>query len=121
MINKLMELEKESNQNGHGGAREGSGRKPGTTQKITAKEILSQCEAIVGKPLAVSILEGYRDTILDGDRKQRVIYEKMLLDKTSSTLFEGEITESEDAVASKKQAFMDALATLSSINKQQGD
>lgn len=116
-INKCMDtLEKQSN-NSHGGKREGSGRKPGATQKITAKEILAQCEAVIGKPLAVSLLEGYKDSIINGDTKLRVTYEKILLDKTASTLFEGEVVESEDAVNAKSQAFAEALAALANRDK----
>jgi hypothetical protein len=42
-----MELEKHSN---HGGARDGAGRPKGSTHKLTAKDLLDQCQAIVGKP-----------------------------------------------------------------------
>ena len=95
-----------------GGARDGAGRPQGSTQKVTAKQILERAEQIVGKPLVDSLLEGYRDTILDGDRKHRVIYEKILIDKVATTMFDVEVTESEDAIEAKRAAFASALAAI---------
>lgn len=95
-----------------GGAREGAGRPRGSTDKITARFILERAEQVIGKPLIDSVLEGYRDTILDGDRKHRVVYEKMLVDKVATTLFDVEVTENEDAIEAKRRAFAEALATM---------
>lgn len=95
-----------------GGARENAGRPAGSTHKVTARQILERAEAIVGKPLVDSLLEGYRDTILEGDRKHRVIYEKILIDKVATTMFDVEVTESEDAIAAKREAFAAALAQI---------
>ena len=95
-----------------GGARPGSGRPVGRSNKISAREILEECENIIGKPLAVSLLEGYRDTILDGDRKHRVLYEKILLDKCASNLLDVEVTDTSEAVAAKQAAFTEALRAL---------
>ena len=96
----------------HGGARPGAGRPRGSTDKVTARFILERAEAIIGKPLMDSVLEGYRDTILDGDRKHRTIYEKMLVDKVATTLFDVEVTESEDMLEAKRSAFAAALAAV---------
>jgi hypothetical protein len=95
-----------------GGARENAGRPAGSTQKVTARLILERAESIVGKPLVDSLLEGYRDTIIDGDRKHRVIYEKILIDKVATTLFDVEVTESADAIEAKRAAFASALAQI---------
>jgi hypothetical protein len=111
-------LEKDSNisstdaPTGHGGARPGAGRPRGSTDKVTAKFILERAEAIVGKPLVDSLLEGYRDTILDGDRKHRVVYEKILIDKVATTLLDVEVTENEDVLTAKREAFAAALAHI---------
>jgi hypothetical protein len=93
-----------------GGARPGAGRPRGSTDKVTAKHILETAERIIGKPLIESVMEGYRDTILDGDRKHRTIYEKMLVDKVATTLFDVEVTEDEDLLSAKRQAFAEAMA-----------
>jgi hypothetical protein len=113
-----MEHEKDSNQpsateavkRAWGGARPGSGRPRGSTDKVTAKHILETAERIIGKPLIESVMEGYRDTILDGDRRHRTIYEKMLVDKVATTLFDVEVTENEDALEAKRAAFAAAMA-----------
>jgi hypothetical protein len=113
-----MEHEKDSNQpsvteavkRAWGGARPGSGRPKGSTDKLTARHILETAERIIGKPLIESVMEGYRDTILDGDRRHRTIYEKMLVDKVATTLFDVEVTEDEDLLSAKRQAFAEAMA-----------
>lgn len=113
-----MEHEKDSNlsnateavKKAWGGARPGAGRPKGSTDKITAKHILDTAERIIGKPLIESVMEGYRDTILDGDRRHRTIYEKMLVDKVATTLFDVEVTEDEDLLSAKRAAFAQAMA-----------
>ena len=101
----------------HGGARPGAGRPKGSTDKLTARLLLETCQQVIGKPFEVSLLEGYRDTILNGDARNRATYEKMLLDKVSSTLIEAEVTDSEDGVAAKALAFQESLAKLASLNE----
>tara|TARA_R110000868_G_scaffold34967_1_gene125635 strand:- start:2607 stop:2966 length:360 start_codon:yes stop_codon:yes gene_type:complete len=93
-----------------GGARPGAGRPKGSTERITARLILETAEKVIGKPLLVSILEGYHDTLLDGDRRNRTVYEKMLLDKVSTTLLDVDVSESEDLVTLKREAFAAAIA-----------
>lgn len=113
-----MEHEKDSTQSSAesavkkawGGARPGAGRPKGSTDKVTARHILETAERIIGKPLIESVMEGYRDTILDGDRKHRTIYEKMLVDKVATTLFDVEVTEDEDLLSAKRAAFAEAMA-----------
>jgi hypothetical protein len=100
-----------------GGARPGAGRPKGSTDKLTSKLLLETCHQVIGKPFEVSLLEGYRDTIINGDARNRATYEKMLLDKVSSSLIEAEITDSEDSVAIKALAFQEALAKLASLNE----
>jgi hypothetical protein len=101
----------------HGGARAGAGRPRGTTDKLTARLLLETCQQVIGKPFEVSLLEGYRDAIRADDRRNRAVYEKMLLDKVSSTLIEAEVTETEDGVAAKALAFQEALAKLVSLDQ----
>jgi hypothetical protein len=101
----------------HGGARPGAGRPRGTTDKLTARLLLETCESVIGKPFEVSLLEGYRDAIAADDRRNRAVYEKMILDKVSTTLIEAEVTESEDGVAAKALAFQEALAKLVSLDQ----
>ena len=114
-----MEVEKDSSLNKKwGGAREGAGRPKGSTNRVSAKEILETAELILGKPLIVSILEGYQDTITDGDRRHRVVYEKMLVDKVATQLMDIEVTDTEATIEAKRRIFEEAIAQIQP-NKQE--
>jgi hypothetical protein len=100
-----------------GGAREGAGRPKGQTTRLTAKEILETANNMLGKPFVVSLMEGYLQTINEGDTRNRVTYEKIILDKTATTIIEAEITDSTDALEMKKAAFAEALAKLTGMSQ----
>jgi len=117
MLNNTMEnIEKVSNEKTHGGARPGAGRPKGTSNRLTAREILDTAETMLGKPFVVSLLEGYIDSINTGDTKNRVTYEKIILDKTATTIIEAEITDSTDAIQAKQAAFAEAMAKLVGVS-----
>lgn len=122
-ISKCMTTEKQSDHSvrekisSRGGARPGAGRPKGSTDKLTARLLLETCEQVIGKPFEVSLLEGYRDAILNNDARNRATYEKMLLDKVSSTLIEAEVSDTEDSVAAKALAFQEALRKLADLNE----
>ena len=117
MLNNFMEnIKNNSNEKTHGGARAGAGRPKGGTNRLTAKEILETAESMLGKPFVVSLMEGYIDTINSGDTRNRVTYEKIILDKTATTIIEAEITDSKDAIEAKQAAFTEALAKLVGIS-----
>jgi hypothetical protein len=111
MLNKDME-KKTKTEKKHGGARPGAGRPKNTTNRLTAREILDTAENMLGKPFVVSLMEGYIDTINTGDTRNRVTYEKIILDKTATTIIEAEISDSTDAIQAKQAAFAEALAKL---------
>lgn len=113
----MENIEKQSIDTGHGGARTGAGRPKGQTNKLTAKEILETAENMLGKPFVVSLMEGYMQAIQDGDTKNRVTYEKIILDKTATTIIEAEIIDSDAALEAKKAAFAEALAKLAGTDK----
>lgn len=115
MLNNIMEnIENISIETAqaHGGARTGAGRPKGTTNRLTAREILDTTESMLGKPFVVSLIEGYIDSINTGDTKNRITYEKIILDKTATTIIEAEVTNSQDDLDLKKAAFAEALAKL---------
>jgi hypothetical protein len=110
-----MTTEKDSEKikiSSRGGVREGAGRPKGSSNKVSGKELLEAAEQIIGKPFVVSLMEGYRDTILDNDRKHREVYEKIIIDKVSSNLFDVEVTDNAEALEAKKAAFAAALASI---------
>lgn len=97
-----------------GGFRKGAGRPKGAVTRLTAQEILNTAENMLGKPLIVSIMEGYIGTIQSGDTRERVAYEKFLLDKTASNVIEAEVTNMTNDLPAKEAAFKEALANLMS-------
>lgn len=98
-----------------GGARAGAGRPKGAVTRLTAREILDTAEHMLGKPLIESILEGYIGSIQSGDTKERIAYEKFLLDKTASTAIEAEVTNHTGSIEAKQAAFSKALAQLTGV------
>jgi hypothetical protein len=119
MLNKNMEKTNSTEKKkGRGGARAGSGRPKGTTNRLTAQQILETAENMLGKPFVVSLMEGYIQSINEGDTKNRVTYEKIILDKTATTIVEAEITDSKDAIEQKQAAFAEALAKLVGVGPE---
>jgi len=104
-----MEKQKSNN---WGGARPGGGRPKGSVTRLSATQILDTAESMLGKPLIVSIMEGYIGAIHSGDTRDRIQYEKFLLDKTASTMVEAEVTNLSDSVEAKQLAFQQALKKL---------
>jgi len=98
-----------------GGVRDGAGRPKGSTTKVTAKDPIEQAEATLGQPFIVSLMEGYAESISDGDRKTRVVYEKMILDKIATTLIEAEVTDSEATIDARQAVFATALAAATAL------
>jgi hypothetical protein len=75
-----MELEKKSS--GHGGVREGSGRKPGSTQKLSAKEILAAIEATAnGTPYEVILANDFLQARYGDDKHLVAKYHQLILSK----------------------------------------
>jgi len=73
-------LEKKSN--GHGGLREGSGRKPGSTQKLSALEILKAIESTAnGVPYEVLLANDFLAARFSDDKHLIVKYHQLILSK----------------------------------------
>lgn len=103
-----------------GGARPGAGRPKGSTALITSATLLKAIEDQTGKPFEQHLAEGYSDAVLNGDKKVRLEYERMLLGKLVAERHAVEVENVEDAVRAKEEAFQEALASLTgltSINK----
>jgi len=75
-----MELEKQSN--GHGGARPGAGRIAGTTNKLSAKEILAAItSANNGIPYEVILANDFLAARFDDDKHLVAKYHQLILSK----------------------------------------
>jgi hypothetical protein len=77
-----MELEKQSNQNsnGHGGPRPNSGRKLGSTQKLSAVTLLDALDTALGVPYEVQLANNYMNAVLT-DRGLAMQYDRIFLNK----------------------------------------
>lgn len=95
-----------------GGARPGAGRPKGSGNKVTVQDLIDQAQLTIGKPFVQSLIEGYHDTILNGDRKIRVMYEKMIMDKVLADRQQVEVSDSADLVQARSDAFAAALRVV---------
>ena len=95
----------------------GGGRPKGSGNKVTAQDLINTAQQVIGKPFIQSLFEGYQDSIHAGDKKVRVMYEKMIVDKIVADRQQVEVTESEDAVSQRAEVFAEALADLVSVMK----
>ena len=101
-----------------GGARPGSGRKPGTTNKISAQTLLASIESHTGEPLEDLLAQGYYESIINRDKQTRLQYEKMFLSKVVADRVSMDITEHTDILEAKKAAFADAVAKLTQFRQE---
>ena len=65
----------------HGGPRTNSGRKKGTTNKISGASILDAIKKQTNKNFETLLAQGYHDSIVNNDKFTRLQYEKMFLSK----------------------------------------
>jgi hypothetical protein len=77
---------------GPGGPMPGSGRKKGSTTKLSAERILNQIENTCGKPFEELLAEGYQLTIIACDMPARQKYEQMILNKVIADKQELDVT-----------------------------
>lgn len=105
--------------NQHGGARPGAGRKPGTTNKISAQAIIDSLEHHLGVPYADQLAMNYLDALAQNDRTLRASYDRLFLGKIVADKVEIGVDESLDALAAKQAIFAEAIAQLAGINKEQ--
>jgi len=104
--------------NGHGGARPGAGRKPGSGNKIRLEDLLCEIEHQVGMTYAERLATNYAGAINRADWSKVENYDRAFLNKVVADKVEVETTESDDAVTAKAQAFAEALASLATVTKK---
>lgn len=106
----------EEKKHNRGGVRAGAGRPKGSGNKVTAQDLLDAVQKVAGKPFVESLAEGYAEAIVNGDKKIRVMYEKIIIDKVVADRQQVEVTESEETTVAKAAAFSEALTNL--INRK---
>lgn len=95
-----------------GGYRPGSGRPKGSTNKISAAQLLASIEQETGADFGTLLAKGYAESIENNDQSARLQYERLFLSKVIADKVEIDLNESEDTVKYKQQAFEAALAAL---------
>ncbi len=103
----------------HGGARPGAGRKPGSTNKISAQAIIDSLEHHLGIPYEDQLALNYLDALQHNDRTLRASYDRLFLGKIVADKVDVNVSESADALASKQAAFAEAIAQITGIRKEQ--
>lgn len=103
-----MMTEKKKN----GGARPGAGRPKGSGNKITAQDLITAAEQVIGKSFVESLMEGYRQSIEERNTRVRVTYERLILDKVIADRQQIEVTDNRDLLEQRQLAFRQALDNI---------
>ena len=101
-----------------GGKREGAGRPLNSKQQITVSGLLEALRAKSGGlEYEDMLVEDFLKSRLNQDTQLTLKYHNLILNKVMNTLAKIEVTEGEDAIEAKKQAFAEALAKLTGVQK----
>lgn len=98
-----------------GGARPGSGRKKGSTTKITVESLMASIELAAGQSYGEILAHNYVGAISRSDWQGVRDYDKAFMNKLISDKVEVDVNSSEDVIATKTAAFTAALAKLNEI------
>ena len=96
-----------------GGARPNAGRKKGMPNKISAATILEQVQLQLGRPFEEQLVNNYMNCLGNQDLNMIHQYDKLFLSKVIADKVEVDMRVTEDQLEQKKQAFIDAMNTLS--------
>lgn len=99
-----------------GGARAGSGRPKGSTNKVKMEDLLANIEMKTGVPYAEQLANNYADAIQREDWRMVNDYDKAFLNKVVADKSEVEIINPEDTIAARALAFSEALSSLAKRN-----
>lgn len=102
---------KEPKKSNRGGARPGSGRPKGTTDRVTIASLLEAIEDTNGKTYVEILAEDFAAARAT-DRSLTAKYHNLLANKLMNSLQTLEVIDSADTVAAKAQAFQEAIAKL---------
>jgi len=120
MEQKSVKLNKKTGQplKKQGGARPGAGRPKGSTDQITINGLLETLkQQSNGRNYDELLIEDFLKARSTGDTQLTVKYHTLILNKVMNTLAKIEVTDSQDQIEMKQQAFSEALAKLTGIKK----
>jgi len=111
----------EKKKNGHGGARKGAGRKPGSRDQVTIRGLLETLDKKTGgQDYEELLIEDFLEARNRGDTQLTMKYHNLILNKVMSSLAKIEVSDSQDTIEAKQRAFADALARLTGVEPQEG-
>ena len=101
-----------------GGKRPGAGRPLNSTQQLTVSGLLEELrDKSGGQNYESMLVEDFLKSRLNGDTQLILKYHNLILNKVMNTLTKVEVTDSEESIESKKQAFSEALAKITGITE----
>lgn len=101
-----------------GGARPGSGRPKGSTDKLTIEGLLQSVkDKSKGRGYEELLVEDFLQSRDRGDSHLTIKYHNLILNKVMGTLNKIEVTDSQDQLEMKQQAFAEALSKITGIKK----
>ena len=116
--NSSVNNEEKPVRKGRGGYRPGSGRKKGSTERITIDGLLETLKTQAkGRKYEDLLVEDFLKARTNGDSQLTIKYHNLILNKVMSTLNTVEVADSADSVEMKQQAFAEALAKLTGLQK----
>jgi hypothetical protein len=101
-----------------GGKREGAGRRKGSTNLLSATDLLASIKATSKKEYAQILAEDFEFARKYPDPNLLAKYHQLILNKVMTTLSTVEVTDSAESVEAKRQAFADALAKMSGLKQE---
>jgi len=108
-------MEKKTQPATHGGARPGAGRPKGSTNAVTVQGLLGAIDLAAGRPYIELLAEDFTHA-RENDRALAQKYHHLIMSKVAATLAAVEVTDSEDVMEAKQQAFAEALTALAQVS-----
>lgn len=103
----------------HGGARPGAGRPKGGKNNISVAALLEQIHKQAnGQDYEQILIQDFLEARDSHNKELLLKYHNLILNKVMNNLAKIEVTDSADAVESKKLAFAEALAKLTGIKQE---
>lgn len=101
-----------------GGARKGAGRPKGGTNQVSVAGLLSALEdKTKGVSYETILMEDFINARNNNDQQLVIKYHNLILNKLMTHISKIEITDSQETIDAKQQAFSEALAKLAGIKK----
>ena len=102
-----------------GGARKGAGRPRGSTNKVTATDLLQEIERQAGGLSYQEILvEDFLRARVQDDKNLAQRYHHLISGKVLADRLEIDVNEEEDTVTAKRAVFAAALAAMAGLDRQ---